>query len=103
MEKTKKNLKSEERGLLIALYGGSVFTILNLILREGFSIERPIAGSIAILTTTLSAYPLFIRGMENPWKKGKQWTFLTWLIVCVIPFTVLAFVFILLIRWLMSN
>ena len=103
MEKTEKNQKAEEKSTLMGFYFGFVFIILNLILRVGFSIEYALAFSVAILITASSAYPLFIRGAENPWRKGKQWTFLTWLIVCVIPFSVLAFLLISLVDWLISG
>lgn len=99
MEKT--NLKAEERHILICLYFGGVYILLSLILREGFSISRPFATAIAVLISTLSAYPIFIRGTEIRWEKGKQWTFLKWLIICVTPFSILAFIFSSLIDWLM--
>ena len=72
MEKVKKTPNNRLKEIGLGIYLGSVLVFLKMILTDGFSIALPFAFSIAILFTTLTAYPLFIRGTENRWTKDND-------------------------------
>jgi len=91
MENAKTNDKNLWDAIKFGAYFGIVSTVLNRFLADGFSIPDHLAFGIAVLAAALGAFPLFVRGTANPWKKDRtKWTLLPWgmfsVIVAVISF-----------------
>ena len=101
MKSTKITQEAQERGIWAAVYAVGVYLLLNSTFKYGFSIVSPFGPFLATLISTLSVYPLFLRGTKKQWVKDEDWRFSTWLTV-VVFLSVLVLLYVALIDWLFS-
>ena len=92
---TEETRENTSIGWGFGLYFAGISTILRIVLNEGFSLSFRLAFALAILVTSLGAYPIFIRGSKTKrrfwFQKDERFTFLPWLTFTIVA-TLIAFV-----------